>query len=104
MNIETLVVLLVIALIAALIGRAVARYSLSGCLTAYVAACLGAVGGWWVQQQYFWPDRFLMIPLTGAPAPVSIIGASAGALLLAFIAGLIGRPAMPRRRARYPRR
>lgn len=100
MNIETLLVLLVIALIAAVLGRAVAGYSLAGCLTAYVVACLGAVGGWWVQQRYFVQDRLITVPLGAEPVAVSIVGAAVGAVLLGFIAGLIGRPTVPRRRAR----
>lgn len=103
MNIETLLALLLIAFIAAIIGRSVAGYTLAGCLSTYVVACLGAIAGWVVQTRYFVPDNLLVLPANITRTPVSIIGASVGALLLAFIAGLIGRPTLPRRQ-RYPRR
>lgn len=101
MNLETLVAVFLIGAIAAIIGRAVAGYSLAGCLTAYVAACLGGVGGWFVQQRYFGLDNLLVLPITSFDAPVSVVGMSMGALLLAFIAGLLGRPTYrPRARRR----
>jgi hypothetical protein len=97
MDIVTLGVLLAIALAAAVIGRALGGYTLSGCLITYLLACLGAIGGWVIQQLFFWPDRLLTLPVSGASTSVSIIGASAGALLLAFLGGLLGRPVPPRR-------
>ncbi|HEY0734625.1 MAG TPA: hypothetical protein VGD69_06940 [Herpetosiphonaceae bacterium] len=103
MNIETLGVLLVIAAIAALIARALVGYSLQGCLMAYVLACLGAVGGWVVQQQYFVLDQFLVLPIPNDPAPVAVIGASIGSLLISVLGSLIARPTAQPVRRRYRR-
>jgi uncharacterized membrane protein YeaQ/YmgE (transglycosylase-associated protein family) len=100
MDVTTLLVLLAIAAIATIVSRTLAGYSLSGCLTTYVVACLGAVGGWVLQQQLFGPDSMISVPFGGVQRPVSVIGASIGALLLAFIASLLGRPTAPRRRRR----
>lgn len=97
MDIATLGALLAIAFVAAVIGRALAGYTLAGCLITYILACLGAIGGWVLQQQFFWPDRILTLPIGGSPVSVSIVGASVGALLLAFLGGLLGRPVAPRR-------
>jgi hypothetical protein len=92
MNVETFGVLLVIAAIAALIARALAGYSLSGCLVAYVLACLGAIGGWILQRQYIGLDQWLVLPIPNDPTPVSVLGGSIGALLVAVIGSLIARP------------
>jgi hypothetical protein len=98
MNIETLAVLLIIAGITALLGRALAGFTLAGCLINYVLACLGAVGGWLIQSLFLGPDNLVAVPLQGAPVSVSIIGASIGSFALAFLGGLLGRPVQPRRK------
>lgn len=103
MNIATLGVLLVIAAIAALLARALAGYSLQGCLMAYVLACLGAVGGWVVQQQYFILDQWLVLPIPNEPTPVAVIGASIGALLISVLGSLLARPTAQPIRRRYRR-
>ncbi len=100
MDVTTLLVLLAIAAIAGVLSRLLAGYSLAGCLVTYVVACLGAVGGWVLQQQLFGPDSLINVPFGGTQRPVSIIGASIGALLLAFITSLLSRPTAPRRRRR----
>lgn len=97
MNIETLVVLLLIAGAAAFVGRALAGFTLAGCLINYVLACLGAVGGWLIQNLFLGPDNLVSVPLQGAPISVSIIGACVGSVALAFLGGLLGRPVQPRR-------
>ncbi len=96
MNLETLTVILVIAAVATLLSRALAGYNLPGCLITYVLACLGGVAGWLVQSQLFGPDNLVTLPLAGQTDPVSVIGASIGALLLAFVSSLLGRPVAPR--------
>lgn len=98
MDIATLAVILIIAAIAALVGRAFSGYTLSGCLVTYVAACLGAVGGWYVQRSYLVPDQLLAFPLGSSSVRVSVVGAAVGALLLAVFVGLLGRPRMRSRR------
>jgi hypothetical protein len=103
MNVETFGVLLVIAALAALIARALVGYSLSGCLIAYVLACLGAIGGWVIQRQYIGLDQWLVLPIPGNPTPVSVLGGAIGALLAAVIGSLIGRPAPQPVRRRYRR-
>lgn len=103
MNIETLGVLLVIAAIAALIARALVGYSLQGCLLAYVLACLGAVGGWVVQQRYFVLDQWLVLPISSEPAPIAVIGGSIGALLISILGSLLLRPTAQPVRRRYRR-
>jgi hypothetical protein len=103
MNIETLAVLLLIAALAALIARALVGYSLQGCLVAYVLACLGAVGGWVVQSRYFVLDQWLVLPIPNDPAPVAVIGASIGALLISVLGSLLGRPSAQPVRRRYRR-
>lgn len=101
MDIATLAVIFVVAVVAALVGRAFSGYTLAGCLVTYVAACLGAVGGWYVQRMYLAPDKLLAVPWGGSTVRVSVIGAAAGALLLAVFVGLLGRPRVRRsRRAR----
>jgi|GEM_PF-6595205 len=103
MNLETLAVLLVIGVLAAILGRLLAGFSLSGCLVTYILACLGAVAGWVVQQQVFGPDNLLTLPLPDRPTSVSVVGASIGAFLLAFIGGLLSRPVARPSRSRYRR-
>lgn len=103
MNIETLGVLLMIAAIAALIARALVGYSLQGCLLAYVLAALGAVAGWVVQARYFVLDQFLVLPIPNDPAPVAVIGASIGALLISILGSLLLRPTAQPVRRRYRR-
>lgn len=103
MDLATLAVLLLVAAIAALIGRALAGYSLSGCLITYALASLGAVAGWLLQRQIFGDDNLVAIPWGAAPAQVSVIGASVGAFLLAFLGGLLGRPVERSRRGRSRR-
>ncbi len=103
MNLETLGTLLVIAAIAALIARGLVGYSLSGCLIAYVLACLGAVAGWVIQQQYFGLDQWLVLPIPDDPTPVSVFGGSIGALLISILGSLIARPTPQPRRRRYRR-
>jgi len=103
MNIETLGVLLIIAAIAALIARALVGYNLQGCLLAYVLAALGAVGGWVVQARYFVLDRFLVLPIPNDSAPVAVIGASLGALLISILGTLLLRPTAQPVRRRYRR-
>lgn len=95
--------MLAIAGIAALIGRAVAGYSLSGCLVNYVLACFGAIGGWVAQMQLGLADNLLTLPWPQPSPPISVLGASIGAMLLAFIGGLLGRPVARPRRTRYRR-
>ncbi|MDP9311039.1 MAG: hypothetical protein M3R24_09150 [Chloroflexota bacterium] len=102
MNIETLGVILVIAVIAAIIGRALAGYNLAGCLITYVLACLGGVAGWLAQSLLFGMDNLVLLPIQGNQVRVSVIGATIGALLLAFLGGLLGRP-VARRRTRSRR-
>ncbi len=97
MNIETLVVLLLIAGATALVGRALAGFTLAGCLINYVLACLGAVGGWLIQSLFLRPDNLVSVPLQGDPVNVSIIGASICSFALAFLGGLLGRPVQQRR-------
>ncbi len=103
MTIETLAVLFAIAGVVALLIRLISGIHLSGCLISLVLACLGAVGGWWVQQQYLVPDALLRIPWGGRQVPVSVIGASVGALLLALLGRGWGQPLRhpSRRRRRY---
>lgn len=103
MNIETLGVLLVIAAIAALLARAFVGYTLQGCLVAYVLACLGAVGGWVIQQQYFVLDQWLVLPLPSAPTPVAVIGGTIGALAISLLSSVVSRPAPQPIRRRYRR-
>lgn len=102
MNIETLIVILGIAVVAALVSRALAGYNLAGCLITYLLACLGGVAGWLVQTQVFAPDNLVSLPLPAQGTPVSVIGASIGALTLAFVGSLLGRP-VPSRRSRSRR-
>ena len=97
MNIETLAVILVIAVIATIIGRALAGYNLAGCLITYVLACLGGVAGRLAQNLLFGLDNLVVLPIRGNQVHVSVIGASIGALLLAFLGGLLGRPVAQRR-------
>jgi uncharacterized membrane protein YdjX (TVP38/TMEM64 family) len=104
MNIETLLVLLVLAAIVTLLVRAVSGIHLVGCLVSYVLACLGAVGGWIVQQRYFAPDQLLAVPWNGRQITVSVLGAAIGALLVSFLGRGIGQPLRSparRRRRRY---
>lgn len=103
MTIETLVVLFIIAAVVALLVRMLSGIHLTGCLVSFVLACLGAVGGWWVQQQYLIPDALLMVPWGGRQVPVSVIGAAVGALLLALLGRGWGQPlrSPSRRRRRY---
>lgn len=103
MDLATLAVLLLLAAIAAVIGRALAGYSLSGCLITYALACLGAVAGWLLQRLIFGEDNLVVIPWGADPAQVSVIGASIGAFLLAFIGGLLGRPVEQSQRRRSRR-
>jgi uncharacterized membrane protein YeaQ/YmgE (transglycosylase-associated protein family) len=103
MNVETLAVLLLIAGIAALIARALVGYSLQGCILAYVLACLGAVGGWVLQSRYFVLDQWLVLPLPSEPAPIAVIGASIGALLVSVLGSLLSRPSAQPLRRRYRR-
>ena len=98
MDIATLGVILVIAAIAALVGRAFSDFTFSGCLVTFVAACLGAVAGWYVQRSYLVPDELLTVPLGGSMVSVSVIGPVVGALLAAVFVGLLGRPRTRRRR------
>lgn len=104
MNLETLVVLLVLSGIIAVLVRLFSGIHIAGCLTTYVLACLGAIGGWIVQQRYFAPDQWLTIPwLDGRQVSVSILGAIIGATLLALVGRGIGQPLRypARRRRRY---
>jgi hypothetical protein len=103
MNLQELAVLLLIASVAAIIGRALAGYSLSGCLISFILSSLGAVGGWLIQGLLRLPDGLARLPWLAEPRPVSVIGASVGALLLAFIGGLLGRPVQRPSRTRYRR-
>lgn len=103
MNVETFGVLMVIAAVAALIARTLVGYSLSGCLIAYVLACLGAIGGWVIQGQYFGLDQWLVLPLPNNPVPVSVLGGTIGALLVSVLGSLIARPAPQPARRRYRR-
>jgi len=98
MEIATLAVILIIAAIAALVGRAFSGYTFSGCLVTYVAACLGAVGGWYVQRTYLVSDELLAVPWGNGTVRISVVGAAAGALLLAVFVGLLGRPRVRSRR------
>ncbi len=101
MTLETFVAILVIAFAAALFGR-LPRYSLQGCLVSYVFACLGAVGGWIAQQRWFGPEPLVVIPWLSQRPAVSIVGASLGALALAWLSRWLGRPRQPLpRRRRY---
>ncbi len=102
MNIETLIVILGIALVAAFLSRALAGYNLPGCLITYVLGCLGGVAGWLVQTQLIGHDNLVILPLAGQSEPVSVIGASIGALLLTFVGSLLGRP-VPSRSSRLRR-
>ncbi len=103
MTIEMLFVLFAVAGIVALLVRLLSGVHLTGCLVSLVLACLGAVGGWWVQQQYLVPDALLTIPWGGRQVSVSVIGASVGALLLALLGRGWGQPLRQssRRRRRY---
>lgn len=103
MTIETLVVLLVLAGIVAVLVRLLSGLHFAGCLTTFVLACLGAVGGWYVQQRYLFPDQWLTIPWGARQVSVSIAGAVLGALLLALLGRGIGQPlrSPARRRRRY---
>jgi hypothetical protein len=103
MTIETLLVLFAIASVVALLVRLLSGVHLTGYLVSLVLACLGAVGGWWVQHQYLVPDALLTIPWGGRQVPVSVIGASVGALLLALLGRGWGQPLRQpsRRRRRY---
>jgi uncharacterized membrane protein YeaQ/YmgE (transglycosylase-associated protein family) len=103
MNLETLGVLMLIAAIAAIIARALVGYSLSGCLITYVLACLGAIGGWVIQRQYIGLDQWLVLPLPDRQTPVSVLGGSIGALLVAVVGSLLSRPAPQPVRRRYRR-
>lgn len=102
MTIETLGALLVVAGIVALLVRVASGIHLAGCLISLVLACLGAVGGWWVQQEYLVPDALLQIPLNGRQVSVSVIGAIVGALVLTLLGRGWGQPLrQPTRRRRY---
>ena len=104
MNIETLAVILLIAGITTIVGRALGGFNLPGCLITYVLSVLGGVAGWLVQTQLFGADNLVTLPLAGPPVQVSVIGATVGTLLLAFIGSLLGRPVQPRRPRSRPRR
>ena len=103
MTIETLVVLFIIAAVIALLVRVLSGIHLTGCLVSLVLACLGAVGGWWVQQQYLIPDALIVVPWDGRQVPVSVLGAAVGALVLALLGRGWGQPLRQpsRRRRRY---
>lgn len=103
MGLQELAVLLLIAIVAAIVGRALAGYSLAGCLISFILASLGAVAGWLIQGLLRLPDNLVLLPWVVEPRPVSAIGAVIGALLLAFIGGLLGRPVQPRRSTRSRR-
>lgn len=102
MTIETLLVLFAIAVVVALLVRVLSGLHLPGCLVSLVLACLGAVGGWWVQQRYLVPDTWLTIPWGGRHITVSVLGALVGALVVTLIGRSWGEPLRtPRRRRRY---
>jgi uncharacterized membrane protein YeaQ/YmgE (transglycosylase-associated protein family) len=100
MDLITLGVLLAIAAVTGFVARALSGYSLAGCLVTYVAACVGAIGGWVLQQQLVGPDALVQLPIGGDIRTVSVIGATIGALLVGFIASLLSRPTQIRRRRR----
>lgn len=104
MGLQELAVLLLIAIVAAIVGRGLAGYSLAGCLISFILASLGAVAGWLLQGVLGLPDNLVLLPWLTEPRPVSAIGASIGALLLAFIGGLLGRPVQQQRRTTRYRR
>ena len=103
MNVETLGTVLLIAGIAAFLVRILTGFTLAGCLVSYVLACLGAVTGWWVQDRFFVPDQWVVLPLSGDPVAVSVIGATIGALIFAYFGGLFARPRPVPRRTRLRR-
>ncbi|WP_026369380.1 hypothetical protein [Kallotenue papyrolyticum] len=96
-DLATLLIVIAIAAAATLLMRALAGYHLQGCLVTFVSACLGAVGGWAAQQRWFGADNLLSLPFAEHER-VSVIGATLGALLVALIVSLLGRPTAPRRR------
>lgn len=103
MNLQELAVLLLIGLAASIVGRALAGYNLSGCLINYILASLGSIAGWLIQNLLGMPDLLVRLPWVAEPRPVSVIGATIGALVLAFIGGLLGRPVERARRSRSRR-
>ena len=103
MNLQELAVVLIIAGIATILGRMLAGYNLPGCLTTFILAALGSVAGWLLQNRLSLPDNLVRLPWIVEARPVSVIGASIGALVLAFIGGLLGRPVAQPRRSRSRR-
>ena len=99
MNIETLFVILIISIIAALVARLFAGFTLAGVLLSFMLACLGALGGWFAQQQLGLPP-FYTIPFPGDRVRVGVVWPGIAALAGALFGGLLRRRNRPRRRSR----
>ncbi len=97
MNIETLLTLLILAAVIAILVRLLSGFTLAGLLVTYLLACLGAIGGWLIQDQLGLPPLYAL-PLPVDRAPVSIVWPALGALLAALIGSRVWRPARRARR------
>ncbi|GAC1651579.1 MAG: hypothetical protein NVS4B8_26610 [Herpetosiphon sp.] len=100
MNLETLVTLLLVGLVVATVVRAFIGWSLAGWLITVVLAILGGIAGWQLERRLNLPHIYsFAFPSTARPvAPVWL---SVGAVGLALLGSLIGRPSarsIPRRR------
>lgn len=99
MNIPTFATMVVLALVVTTIVRFFAGWTLAGWLLTFVLALLGAVGGWYAEQQLALPS-FFALTLPNNQGVVSVVWAILGAISLTVLGALIARPgrsAPPRR-------
>lgn len=94
MNIETLLTILGISVVVTCISRVIAGWTLAGLLTGFVLACLGAVGGWVLQDQLGLPPLY-SIPFPADGVLVPVVWPIIGSLVVGIVGSLLTRSRRP---------